>query len=271
MKLSLNAGGSYPWIKAAVLSGLALAAISGLARFAAFQPISDQTQGLVIARGLVPVAGVMLACTVGIIIALLVGEYSPRVNARVRRYAVWLLSVTAFGSAFVFGVALIPKERNALQNSLTVPPSVIFRAPSIIVNHPIYFDNGSHQIARDDRTTVSRFMAAIASCEAVDVEAVGFASSAPYRNDQEGARNLALALAREESVVALAHANHIANAHPHNWVDVADMTAHRGVKDTLNHGERAIPREFLNRRVDIVVKLPPECMEEQKAVAAPPS
>jgi hypothetical protein len=97
--------------------------------------------------------------------------------------------------------------------------------------------------------------------QAVDVDVFGCASSAAYQDDPKNDRNLKLAFDRADDVVAIAHGNHIASAHGHGWKDFDEMHANRGVRDATTAGDRLTIREFLNRRADIVVTLPRDCVD----------
>jgi hypothetical protein len=251
------------WAKLMILVGLGTVIISYFARVAALMPIRDQSEGLVIAKSVIPMIGVTMAASIAISVWLVAVEHG-RVLKRpaVHKLLVWSMAVCMVSTALGIGIALVPKERDAVENSLIVPPVPSYPQGPIVVQHPIFFANGARTLDAGQRRVLADFFAAAASCTDLQLEVFGFASSATYANDPLGEKNLKLALDRADSIIALARDYQITDRRRHEWSDITEMNRKRGVKDEVG-GARVTVREFLNRRADVVIHLPAECADTE--------
>lgn len=236
---------------------------SYLTRLAVLRPLTDESGGLVLDSPLAIVVACSLAAGVVLALALIVDTASggmkwmrPAVH-RAHRYALALSVLIGFSGV---GIALVPKAREAPSTSLLNPPELITQIPPLTVQHPVFFANGSAQLDGAQRTITRSFLVALADCPMAQVLVLGFASSAPYSGDSTGDRNLQLAEKRADAIVSLALEKRVASASARKWNNLAEMQAERRIRDQAASGDRLILREYLNRRADIQITLPAECV-----------
>lgn len=184
------------------------------------------------------------------------GAYSRR-RLAVAAAAVFSLVPVAFTLSGL-GLALEPQPLEARPEALLLAGPEVHPPEIIQISRPIYFENGSKNISRDQLRTLLPILRAYATCRGVSAEISAYASSPDYTNDVTHSRNLSLANARAQSarnVISL----YFPSVKAVVWQTYDEMAHGRGIKDVGENGGRFSVRELLNRRADIKVQSTSDC------------
>ena len=140
-------------------------------------------------------------------------------------------------------------------------------APANTFGLPIFFANGEHLLDARARTQLAQAKDVFADCSTQNISVHGYASSAPFRNVQEtesAAANMRLANRRAHEVAKVMGLPGDAAVY---WVEPVEMDRAKRIQDT-REGQRLLPEEALNRRVDILWQRSP-CPKLLGQVRAP--
>lgn len=119
--------------------------------------------------------------------------------------------------------------------------------------YPIYFDNDRFILTRSEHRRIIDALSVFRSCESSTLRVRGFASSAEFRPDRERSDeyNKNLANRRASAVRDLIKVAAGIEAVATVWATYDEMVGQRRLRDVGLDGERLLPIEKLNRRVEV--------------------
>lgn len=119
--------------------------------------------------------------------------------------------------------------------------------------YPIYFDNDRFEITRGEISRIVDALTVFRTCEAGTLGVRGFASSAEYQPDRDKSDEYNKNLANKRAIVVRDLIKKVSGieAAAKDWATYDDMVAQRRVRDVGLNGERLLPIEKLNRRVEV--------------------
>lgn len=183
------------------------------------------------------------------------------------RRSLWIRTLAPFGivasyaSTLLMVTSVLTATRQPMApDNIVVPGRPIYELPPIEIAHPIYFENGQSELVPNLAKYYRQMALAIATCNNVEVKLVGYASSATFRQDDVGQRNMLLANDRARFVGNIFRVAKVNSVQPQEWTSALDMERARGIKDRPTEETRSLLREMLNRRVDLQMKLDTDCL-----------
>jgi outer membrane protein OmpA-like peptidoglycan-associated protein len=162
-----------------------------------------------------------------------------------------ILCLGLLGASLCFGVIVGAMKPG---NGVTVARDLVYSPPNTpgmrVFALPVYFANGQPMLTRAEKKRILDAVTVFSSCQSGTLYVRGFASSLPYRVENEY-RNKLLAINRARSVKAVLDSSTGKSAQLAEWRTYDEMAQARRLRDVGTTGERLIDAERLNRRVEV--------------------
>ena len=134
--------------------------------------------------------------------------------------------------------------------SETAPPPEVNHDP--LVAYTVFFGNGTANISKTQLEALNEFVLPLRACRGLELRARGYASSAPYTENND-TRNVNLSAQRVDTVAKATELTGIRVMKEEPWYSVNSMTAAQDFQDSAEDKARITDREAFNRRVELRV------------------
>jgi len=135
-----------------------------------------------------------------------------------------------------------------------VIPATSLRPKQTAFAYVAYFNNGEPGLELGEQRRIIDALSVFRACEAGSLQVHGFASSARYLRDPSKSAEYNKNLANQRASVVKKHIEDLAKVDvtAKQWESYEEMARARRLRDEGLSGERLLPMEKLNRRVEIV-------------------